>query len=417
MLAAGALWWLGWLLASTRADAAWTARTASLPSMPVAHALVMSLSFMPFFFAGFLFTAGPRWLGLAPVPARRLLVPAAAMLAGWCIALPALHLQAQAAGAGLALVAAGWSAAWLRFVALVRASSVEDKRHARLAAAACGAGAATLWLAAAALAVQDEALLRATAQAALWCFAASMFVVVSHRMLPFFDAPSRDEAAHPAWLLWLPLAAAWAEGLGGFAALALQPSLHAAGAPAADAARAVDAIAMATALLQSALQAAAALALLSTALRWPFAHGLKTRMVTMLFGGFAWLGVAFAFAAAAHLCAALGAAPLGLAPRALALAGVHALALGYLGATLFAMATRVAAAHGGRSFVVSDGTTWALYWLVQAAAFARVGAALLPMLAPTLTPLAALAWAWAACGWALRCGDWFLRPRADGRAG
>lgn len=403
MLAASALWWLGWLLWTGPTGVVVWRSAASLPAMPATHALVMSLAFTPLFFAGFLFTAGLRWLGLATVPARRLLAPVVLMLGGWCVALPGLAMHSVLAGGGVGLVALGWSLSCVRFAALIRASRADDQRHARLAVVAGTAGAVAIWAAAAALLVHGEALLRAIAQAALWCFSATMFIVASHRMLPFIDAPSKSAPRAP-WLLWLLLAAAWGEGLGGLGALALDglPLTHAAFT--------------ALTLAQGTVQAAAAVVLLALALRWPFAHGLKTRMVTMLFGGFAWLGVAFALSGAAHLAGALDAAPLGVTPRMLELAAIHALALGHLGATLFAMATRVAAAHSGRH-VAADNAAWAMYWLVQTAAFARVGAALWPSLSPVPTLAAAAVWALACLLWALRCGDWFLRPRIDGRAG
>jgi len=403
MLAASALWWLGWLLWTGPAGVVGWRGVALLPALPAAHALVLGLAVTPLFFAGFLFTAGPRWLGLPPVPARRLLFPVALMLGGWCVALPGLAVHPALAGAGVGAVALGWSLACRRFAALVRASRAEDKLHARLVLVAGAAGALTMWAAAAALFLHGEALLRATTQAALWCFAATVFIVASHRMLPFIDAPSKS-ASHAPWLLWLLLAAAWSEGLGGLAALAL------------DGLQAQHAAHAALTSAQCAVQTAAAFVLLALALRWPFAHGFKTRMVTMLFGGFAWLGVAFALSGAAHLAGALDAAPLGFAPRMLELAAIHALALGHLGATLFAMATRVAAAHSGRH-VAADDAAWAMYWIVQAAAFARVGAALWPSASNVPMLAAAAAWALACVLWALRCGDWFLRPRADGRPG
>lgn len=403
MLAASSLWWLGWLLwVGPVAAVAWRG-TASLPALPAAHALVLSLAFMPLFFAGFLFTAGSRWLGLPPVPARCLLAPVVLILVGWCVALPGLTLRPALAGSGVGLIALGWSLACLRFAALVRASRADDRLHARLVLVAGAAGAVAMWAAAAALLVLGEALLGAIVQAALWCFAATVFIVASHRMLPFLDAPAKS-APHAPWLLWLLLAAAWSEGLGGIAALAL------------DGQHAPLAAFVVLPLGQGTLQAAAAAVLLALALRWPFAHGLKTRMVTMLFGGFAWLGIAFALSAAARLSGALNATPFGLAPRMLELAAIHALAIGHLGATLFAMATRVAAAHSGRH-VAADNAAWTMYWLVQAAAFARVDAALWPSMTSVLMLTAAAAWALACALWALRCGDWFLRPRVDGRAG
>ena len=61
----------------------------------------------------------------------------------------------------------------------------------------------------------------------------------------------------------------------------------------------------------------------------------------------------------------------------LGLAPTHALSMGYLGATLIAMITRVAAGHSGRPLAADD-LAWALYWTLQAATLLRVGAALWP---------------------------------------
>ena len=78
MMAVTALWWsLALWLPTLGLTLNWTTSPAA------AHALVMSQGFMPLFMVGFLFTAGPRWLGMPEVDAKSLLVPVAAMLAGW----------------------------------------------------------------------------------------------------------------------------------------------------------------------------------------------------------------------------------------------------------------------------------------------------------------------------------------------
>jgi uncharacterized protein involved in response to NO len=131
----------------------------------------------------------------------------------------------------------------------------------------------------------------------------------------------------------------------------------------------------------------------------------------MLHGGFVWLGVALALLGASHALAAWqgeGAA-LGLAP-------LHALTMGYLGATLMAMVTRVTAGHSGRP-LAADKVVWALYLLLQAATLLRVLAALWPALPMAVTLLAAALWTATCTGWAWRYGGWLARPRADGRPG
>lgn len=394
MMALSALWWAAMLLARALD---WALPWAVPPS--AAHGLLMSQGFMPLFMAGFLFTAGPKWLGLPEVPARSLLPAVALMLAGWLLALPGLHWHPLLAGAGIAAVASGWSLLCWRFILLLRKSRVDDLTHAAVVAVACGIGAASLWLATAALALGDITLLRGATLLGLWGFVAAVFVTVSHRMIPFFSASAvpRLDAWRPMWLLWVLVAIIWLELLPALAELwwwPLPPLLRWA---------------------QVALEVPAALLLLWLAARWGLVQSLKIRLLAMLHGGFLWLGIALALFALSHALMALSAGELSLG-----LAPLHAMTMGYLGATLLAMATRVSSGHGGRP-LAADNTAWVLYWMLQLAVLLRVlaslGAGAAPVITTALTLLAALAWVLATVGWAIRCGNWFGRPRIDGRPG
>jgi uncharacterized protein involved in response to NO len=390
MLGGSALWWAVVLLMRTQGlSPAWAVAPAA------AHALLMSLGFTPLFIVGFLFTAGPRWLGQPDVAARRLLAPVLTMLGGWCVAWPGLHLQAGVAGAGMLLVAAGWSVLCWRFGTILRASRVPDRSHAGVVALACTVGALTMWVAAAALLMGFEPLLRAATQVALWCFVGTVFAAVSHRMIPFFSASALPllDAWRPMGLLWVIVGALWFEAPFAVAQLRWWP------------------LPAALRWAQVAVELPVAALLLWLAVRWGLVQSLKIRMLAMLHGGFLWLGITFALSALSHALMALSGdqQSLGLAPT-------HALTMGYLGATLFAMATRVSSGHSGRS-LAADNTAWALYWVLQSAVLLRVIAALWPPLATPLTVLAVLAWATAAVGWALRYGNWCVRARVDGRPG
>jgi uncharacterized protein involved in response to NO len=61
VLVASALWWA--LVQLDRSGLGPALPWALSPSL--VHATLMTFGFMPLFFAGFLFTAGPRWLGVA----------------------------------------------------------------------------------------------------------------------------------------------------------------------------------------------------------------------------------------------------------------------------------------------------------------------------------------------------------------
>ncbi len=390
LLAASGLWWALALAARYAGlDLPW-----AVPAL-VAHALVMSLSFMPLFIVGFLFTAGPKWLGLPDVPGSSLVRPVLALTGGWLLALPGFHLWAPLAGLGMAVAAGGWAALMRRLVRLLRASPVPDKLHATGVAVAGGVGLLAMGAGAAAVALGDVALARAAAQLALWGFLAPTFTIVSHRMLPFFTTSALPflNAWRPNWLL--------AAMGGALAATAVGATAEAWSGPLATAAHA--------ALLG--VQAPAAVLVLWLALRWGLLHSLRIRLLAMLHGGFVWLGLALALSALSHarVLWAGDAGSLGLAP-------LHALTMGYLGATLIAMITRVAAGHSGRP-LAADNLAFGLYLLLQAAVLLRVAAALWPDGMVALTLLAAAAWALACAGWALRYGNWMGRPRADGRPG
>jgi uncharacterized protein involved in response to NO len=155
----------------------------------------------------------------------------------------------------------------------------------------------------------------------------------------------------------------------------------------------------------------AALLVLWLALRWGLLHSLRIRLLAMLHGGFVWLGLALLLAAVSHarVWAWGDAYSLGLAP-------LHALGMGYLGATLIAMITRVAAGHSGRP-LAADNLAWGLYGLLQTAVLLRLAAELWPAATVPLLGAAALGWAVACTAWALRYGSWMGRPRVDGRPG
>src|SRR5574337_1791462 len=395
MFAMSALWWAAMLAARFAGiGIAWAVPPA------IAHGWLFALGFMPLFICGFLFTAGPRWLRQPDVDTRVLQGPVALMVAGWALALPGFHLSPDLAAAGTAATGLGWAALMRRFVGLLRASRAPDRRHAALIAASGAVGVAAFALATVGFAAGALPAVRVATVLAIWGFLAPTFATASHRMLPFFGAsalPALD-AWRPDALLRLLLGLIWLQG--GFALAALWPVTWPPGGRWA----------------QAGFDVAAAALLLWLAWRWSRVQNLRIRMLAMLQGGFTWLGGSFALAAASHaLMAASGDA------RSLGLAPLHALTMGYLGARMVAMTTRVAAGHSGRP-VAADGLAWGLYWTLQGAVVLRVAAAVAPAMgapgsgAPATLAAAGL-WALAAGGWALRYGSWLGRARFDARPG
>lgn len=390
MLGVTALWWAAVLLMR--------AYGVVLPwavSPGVAHVALMAYGILPSFIAGFLFTAGPRWLGLPEVAARSLRLPLLAMGLGWALALPGFHLAAPLAGLGLAVVSLGWALVAGRFGLMLLESREADRRHAGVLALGAVLTALALWAAAAALALGHESWARAALHGGLWGGLTLMFAAVSHRMIPFFSiapgmAPARgrgpDRLGLLAVLILLQALLAGADALG----LALSSGWLA---------------------VRVACELGTAVFLFGLAARWGLRRSLHERLLAMLHIGFLWLGVALALAALSHALqlASDGALSLGLAP-------LHALTMGCLASTLLAMATRVSCGHGGRA-VRADDWAWVMFWVLQMAVVARLVAAIWPVMATPLTLLAMQAWLAAMGAWAIRHARWFGRARADGRPG
>lgn len=381
VLGASALWW----------TAVQLQRTGLLPSAPMAlppslvHGAIMTFGFFPLFFCGFLFTAGPRWLGVPGPAAPRLLPALAAQAAGWLVWLAGSHVHAALAAAGLVLAASGLLRATLLFWSLVRASRQSDRVHPQLAGAALAIGCGLLAVLAAAVwtdALSTAHLLVATG---LWGFVALVFVAVGHRMIPFFAAPGGTALA--AGGEWSPLRLLAGTML--FEALAVWLQQWLATAPLWQLARAV-------------LELAAGSMLLWLAAAWTRASNLRIRLLAMLHAGLVWIALALLLQAGAALRSWFS------GDAALPLAGLHALAMGALGSLMLAMVTRVSAAHAGRP-QVADNFVWSLFWLLQAATVLRL-AATLPLIPaqPLLTATAAL-WTAVVLAWAVRYGSGYGR--------
>jgi uncharacterized protein involved in response to NO len=399
MLGVASLWWA--LVLSMRA--AGVPLPWALPPT-TAHGAWMTFGFMPLFFVGFLFTAGPKWLGLPAVDARVLAAPLALKLVGWVLFLFGVHGAPPAwnglvAGAGLAAAALGWAAVAWRFARMVAASAVADRVHAKVVLAAGALGVAALLGAAAAAVLGRPDAVRTATLVGLWGFVGVVYVTVSHRMIPFFTAAALPllDAWRPMWLL-----AVFVGVLGFEAALALAEAWM--GPPG-----------LGVQVVRLTLESAAALLLLGLALRWGLVQSLRIRLLAMLHVGFTWLGVALALSAVSQ---ALALASHGV--RTLGLAPLHAYTMGFLGSTLVAMVTRVSAGHSGRALAADD-VAWRLFWCLQAGVALRVaiGAAVALGGGEHTLAIAVAAWVWALVlvAWGLRHLGWYGRPRVDGKPG
>ncbi|OOG46509.1 NnrS family protein [Polaromonas sp. A23] len=392
LVGAGA-WWA--LVQLDRASPALSLPYALSPSL--VHGTVMTFGFLPLFFSGFLFTAGPKWLGVPPLAPRQLRVPLLLQVAGWLLWLAGAHLHGLTALVGLAMAAAGLGWMTALFWGLLRRSPVEDQVHARTIGVACVVGCLALAGLALSLLLGAPVVARACMLTGLWGFVVVVYVSVAHRMIPFFTSSALPfiDVWRPFWVLRLMLAVAAVEVAAVW--MEFDGQSQGAGGTAWTAVRGV-------------FELAAGGVFLWLAVVWGLMQSLKNRLLAMLHIGFLWFGLALVLGGVAQLLGLVEDAPV------LPLGALHALTMGCLASLMLAMVTRVSCGHSGRA-LVADRLVWTLFWLLQAATLLRIGAAAQSAFAAWLLLAAVLLWAGVMGVWGVRLGNWYGRLRADGRPG
>ena len=396
LLAISSTWWLvvQW------GRQAWGPAVPLAMSPTVAHAAVMSLGFFPLFFAGFLFTAGPKWLGVAAPDARRLLWPLGLQSTGWVLWLAGAAWLEWLAWVGMLLASMGLIAMYVRFGLLVRASPAADRLHAQVAVVGGFVGVCALVAAQAALWHGQTDLALLAIRSGLWGCVVVTYLVVAHRMLSFVTASALPTIApwRPQWVLWFLLGIAALEALATWAPLLLAPAAW-------PDARAPRAWMLALGLAEL----AAGSVVLWLALTWGLMQSLKVRLLAMLHVGFTWFGVALLLSGASQLLGLRQGVPL------LGLGALHALTMGFLGSVLLAMVTRVSSGHSGRA-LVADNLVWAAFGTLQLATLLRIASAL-EHSTGWLTLAAAATWLAVMLIWGGRLARWYGQPRVDGQPG
>lgn len=344
----------------------------------VVHAFLMTYGFLPLFIFGFLFTAGPRWLGV-PAPGPREFGPAGIFACVAALALlPAALLGASALATACLVLLAAWLFVLARFIRMIAASPAPDREHAITAAGAIAIGATGLASMAAWSATGWAPAARAMEILGLWGFLVPLFCVVCHRMIPFFTGSVLPFVTpwRPGWTLVVLVGGSLAHGL-----------------------LALGSMERFTWIVDLPMAVAAA----SLAVRWGLAQSFANRLLSMLHVGFAWLGVAYLAHGVQSLLRFLGQETLGLAP-------VHTLTIGFLASTTLAMVSRVSCGHAGRT-LAADNLTWAAFWVLQAVVVVRAGADLWTHAYGGLVLLAAASWLACFALWSWRYLPLYLRPR------
>lgn len=360
----------------------WSAPPWPLPG-PWLHGLFTMYGIFPFFIFGFVLTAGPRWQGYAETPPRVYLPLFWLLSGGWLLAWVGLAFPVLLAP-GLVVACGGWAVA-TRHVWTIAATPNSDRRHILAVAAAITLGGVGLALFAAYVATGDAGLARAAIAVGVWGYLLPVFVVVLHRMLPFFSSSVIPgfSGARPFWALWTILVCSIAHGALGFAGLDRWMWL---------------------------VDQPAALAALHLTWLWRWRESFAATILAVLHVGFAWCGIAFALSAVNSLMLFSGGSGLGLAP-------LHAMTLGFFASTLIGMASRVTLGHSGRH-IEGDATLWGAFWTLQAATVLRIAGefVFLPGVLD-LSFLAVLLWLGAFGTWTVKYAPNTWRPRADGQPG
>jgi uncharacterized protein involved in response to NO len=173
------------------------------PPLPPAwlHALSLIHGVFACFIFGFILTAGPRWQQRPDTPPAVYRPVALLLASGWLLADVGLLLPALLP-IGFLLALAGWSVLWR-----LALTGQRDRRHILAMALAQTAGALSL-LTFALLTAGGPAWLGPWAiTLGLWAYLLPVFLIVSHRMLPFFSQSiiAGFAAPRPYWTLYLML--------------------------------------------------------------------------------------------------------------------------------------------------------------------------------------------------------------------
>lgn len=393
VLVASGLWWV--LVQLDRVSVTVVLPYALSPTL--VHAAVMTFGFIPLFFSGFLFTAGPKWLRVEPLEARLLLMPLVLQAIGWLLWLGGVHTSMLWALGGLALAWSGLArVSWLLW-RMVWRSREADRLHARTVGVAFLVGCASLGGLLANLVVGATSVALACVLTGLWGFVVVVFVTVAHRMIPFFTSNAMPFIStwRPFWALGLMLTAAAVEASAVW--VEIDGPLHGPLAPV-------------WMLVRGAFELVSGCVLLWLAQVWGLVQSLKNRLLAMLHIGFMWLGLALLLGGISQLLGLVQDTPV------LSLGSLHAVTMGCLASLMLAMVTRVSCGHSGRA-LVADRTIWSLFWLLQASTLLRIAAAAQSAFASWLLLPTALVWVLIMTIWGVRLGNWYGRLRADGRAG
>lgn len=352
----------------------------TIPAMFL-HGYSMVYGFFPLFMLGFIYTAGPRWLGVES-PSRKAYAPVLLLYTGGGLLFLAARIWTSLLTPALLCHCLGWLAGILIWLKQIRKSNSPDKIHAQLVGLAFVLGwlgilSGLLWTIS-----NNPQLWLLSVNLGIWGLLLPVFLTVSHRMLPFFSSTVLQP-----YLAWRPYSLLYT-----WFSLSIAHS-------------ALDYFQINTGLVDLFF----ALSLLYTSWRWQLVKSFKVKLLAMLHAAFIWAGIALALSSLSALLQFLGQSNLGFAP-------LHALTLGFFTTMLLAFVTRVTLGHSGRPLAAGR-LAWTCYWLMHGVALARVFGEIIPTW-QTIFYLAAVSLALISLlAWSKVYLPMYWQARADGQQG
>ena len=351
-----------------------------------AHAWQLVFATFPWFIFGFGMTAVPNWTGVRVERAEwvRAGLP---MIAGVVVTTAGFLLSTTVIAIGGLLHVAGWLSGAVAVLRIVRESPNRDPQAIAVATLLFTGVAAESTFLFASVTFHAE-VVRIAGLAGLWLFLLPVFLVVSHRLIPFFSSRVlADYAAYrPAFSM--PFLAAGcalhfaleATGLAGWTWIADLP------------------MAAWTGWL---------------AWKWGLAGSFRAKLLAMLHVSLMVLAAAFLLHALASLAALAG------QPALFGRGPLHLLSIGYFAAMTLGMVSRVSLGHSGRALEADPGTWYGFLAIIGVGVLrALADLSFMPGEARAwLLAIAAVAWVAVLGRWALRFVPIYLVPRPDGRPG
>ena len=382
-LAAATLWWALEVLG--RYAQLFVAPSPALPPL-FAHSGLMLYAFFPSFMAGFLYTAGPRWLDTPAISQPVYVATAGLFLTGSVLFIAGLYSGQTMLILATVVLALAWLLLWATVLRMLVAAD-QLVSHAVAIAIALGVGCAGLVIFGLGILRNDGIMLHLAVRVGLWGALVPVFYTVCHRMLPFFaqSVVAGYRVVRPLSLLVAVLALCYlrlAAGVLGW----LEPLLV--------------------------LDAALCVVTLLGGLAWQPWKARSPALLATLFVAYFWLPAALLLQSVRDLGFVL------TGEWWLGRAAIHALGIGLMTGLLIAMVTRVTLGHSGRPLVMSRSMI-GCFVLEQTSALTRVAAEIAGPGVHYAWPLTLSLALWLAgvLTWIVLLAPIYLRPRVDGRPG